>query len=114
MGSGSAEITQDVVRKLASLAKLELSPGQIETLSSELAAILDYMKVLHELSLDDAAPLSGFGSAARLSPDDPRPGLDPALSTREAKRVIEGHFAVPQVVDLTKRETPPGGRGDEG
>jgi aspartyl-tRNA(Asn)/glutamyl-tRNA(Gln) amidotransferase subunit C len=113
MGDESAKITTDVVRRLASLAKIRLSPEQIRSLSTELVSILDYMKVLDELSLEDVAPLAGLGAATPLRPDETRPSLDSSQALREAKRVLENHFAVPQVVDLTKRDAAPRGEGRE-
>jgi aspartyl-tRNA(Asn)/glutamyl-tRNA(Gln) amidotransferase subunit C len=113
MGGESAKITTDLVRRLASLAKLRLSPEQIRSLSSELVSILDYMKVLDELSLEDVAPLAALGAAVPLRPDETTPSLDSSLALREAKRALFDHFAVPQVVDLTKRETRSRGEGTE-
>lgn len=46
------------VRKVASLAKLELADAEVERLRGELGAILVYAQRLQSLNLDDVEPLT--------------------------------------------------------
>jgi aspartyl-tRNA(Asn)/glutamyl-tRNA(Gln) amidotransferase subunit C len=114
MTGETPKLTPDVVRRLGSLARLRLDPGEIESLAKDLASILSYMKVLDELSLEGVPPLAHpMDVAAPLCADEERPGIDPSLALREAPRIHEGHFAVPQVVELTRRDGPGAKEGNE-
>lgn len=48
---------EDVV-KVADLARLELTQDEIKQYQSQLSSILEYVKVLDELTLDDVLPTS--------------------------------------------------------
>ena len=50
------EINQDLVRKVAKLAKLELGEGEIETMRVDLRSILDYVETLDELDTEKIQP----------------------------------------------------------
>lgn len=51
-------LTAAQVRKVAGLAKLELSDAEVERLRGELGAILTYAQRLQSLNLDDVEPLA--------------------------------------------------------
>jgi aspartyl-tRNA(Asn)/glutamyl-tRNA(Gln) amidotransferase subunit C len=51
-------LTAAQVRKVASLAKLELGDAEVERLRGELGAILGYAQRLQGLNLDDVEPLT--------------------------------------------------------
>ena len=61
MGAESQDggaLTAAQVRKVASLAKLELGDAEVERLRGELGAILGYAQRLQGLKLDDVEPLA--------------------------------------------------------
>jgi aspartyl-tRNA(Asn)/glutamyl-tRNA(Gln) amidotransferase subunit C len=53
-----SEITTDVVSHLANLARIALTPEEIETLSGELGAILDNVAKVSEVATPDVAATS--------------------------------------------------------
>jgi aspartyl-tRNA(Asn)/glutamyl-tRNA(Gln) amidotransferase subunit C len=93
-------ITLDEVRHVAELARLSLDEDELETMRSQLDAILDYMAKLDELDVSKIDPT--FYSVpldAPLRPDELRPSLrrDEALAAAPASK--DGGFAVPKVLD---------------
>ncbi len=51
-----SRITQEEVRRVARLAQLSLSDGEVETLRADLDAILDYVEQLSTLDLEGVEP----------------------------------------------------------
>ncbi|MBL9021261.1 MAG: Asp-tRNA(Asn)/Glu-tRNA(Gln) amidotransferase subunit GatC [Myxococcales bacterium] len=95
-------VDQALVRRLASLVRLELTEDEQAHIASDLDRVLGYVAILDELDLQDAPPLAsvaGAGAASGLRPDEPRPSLSPELALREAPRTAEQGFAVPKFVD---------------
>lgn len=68
-----AEITKEEVAKLAKLARVGLSPEEIEALSTQMGEILDYVKQLDEIDTSSVEPTSQVT------------GLSNVLSTDEVK-----------------------------
>ncbi len=51
-------ITRDDVRKVAELARLELSDAELDRMTAELGSILDHIATLSELNTDHISPTS--------------------------------------------------------
>ena len=51
------ELSRDVVRKVAGLARLKVSEGELDSLVNDLSAILGYVQVLDEVDTTDVAPM---------------------------------------------------------
>jgi len=111
---------QDVLR-VAELANLELTEGEIETYASQLASILSFCEKLNDLDTANVEPLAqvleaGAGTrpsqqdvmaAQHLRPDSPRDAKVIADVVRHAPDAVEApvpYFRVPKVID----------RGNEG
>ena len=70
-------ITQDDVRKIAKLAKLRLTPQEIELYQSQFSKILDSMAELSKLDTKDVPPTTSvLGLSNVLREDIPRPFKD--------------------------------------
>ena len=54
---GSPPITTDDVAKVAALARLELTPAELDTFTGQLADILDHAADLSAIDLDGVEPL---------------------------------------------------------
>lgn len=93
-------ITSEEVLRIAGLAHLKLQPDEIARMSSELSAILAYVKQLEELDTS-AVPATAHVQIERLAlrPDEPAPSLPRDLALREAPRVADDGFSVPAFVD---------------
>jgi len=49
-------LSKDEVLKIAKLARLELSPDEVEMYSTQLSAILDYVETLNTLNVEGIEP----------------------------------------------------------
>jgi aspartyl-tRNA(Asn)/glutamyl-tRNA(Gln) amidotransferase subunit C len=91
--------TEDVA-KVALLARLRLSPAELETFTGQLSAIVDYVAQLQELDTTGVEPLAHGIEVRNVFREDVR---GPALPREQAlanapKRNSEG-FLVPAVLE---------------
>ncbi|HXT37833.1 MAG TPA: Asp-tRNA(Asn)/Glu-tRNA(Gln) amidotransferase subunit GatC [Chloroflexota bacterium] len=63
-------ITREDVRKVAALARLELSDGEVERMTIELGGILDHIATLSELKTDHISPTSQVLDLSNVLRDD--------------------------------------------
>lgn len=94
-------ITRADVEKIAELARLELSDQEIESFTTQLGSILDYMAKLNELDTSEVEPMSHCLEEAGDSSqrdDIVRPGIGQELATRNAPDAEGGYFKVPKVI----------------
>ncbi len=74
-------LTADDVKKVAHLARLDLSESEIATMTTQLGAILDYVQQLDALDVTDVVPttraieVSNVTRLDQLQPFANRPGL---------------------------------------
>jgi aspartyl-tRNA(Asn)/glutamyl-tRNA(Gln) amidotransferase subunit C len=91
------ELTE--VQKVARLARLALSDTELEESRQRLTAVLDYVRLLDELPLDDVAPLFHPVPLQNVFRDDqPGPSLAPELALANACRTDGRFFLVPQIL----------------
>lgn len=84
------------VKKLANLAKLELSASELEDFSVQLGDILAYVAKLKELSLVSGG-VAGVESKMKLRMDEVNNWQDPARLVGEAPEHESGLVKVPPV-----------------
>lgn len=90
----------DQVRKVARLARLDLSDADLPVLAQQLTAILGYMDQLTELDTESVAPLAHPLPVQNVfRPDELRPSLPVAEALRNAPARSGDFFAVPAVLD---------------
>jgi aspartyl-tRNA(Asn)/glutamyl-tRNA(Gln) amidotransferase subunit C len=99
----SSHLTPDDVRRLAALARLEITDAEVERLGGELGAILDYAAVVAEVNTTGVAPMSHVaagGDTPGWRADEPAPSLDrsTALETAPDADRAAGLFRVPRVI----------------
>jgi len=95
-----ARLTRDDAARIAALAKLEMTPDELERAARELASILDHFDVIARVDtsgVELAAP--GDGEDIRRA-DEVRQPLDPADTFRNAPDADResGLFRVPRVI----------------
>ena len=93
-------VSIDDVRRVAALARLELSSGEQERLTTELSRILDYMEKLNELDTDGVEPtahLTPDASVLRADESERFEALRELLS--QAPDLRENYFRVPRIID---------------
>jgi aspartyl-tRNA(Asn)/glutamyl-tRNA(Gln) amidotransferase subunit C len=97
---GSSKISIEVVRHVAKLAALALSPAEEARMQAELDSILEHMAELDELDVSAVAPtFHAVPMQAQLRPDVVVPCLARDELLRAAPAHESGAFAVPKVMD---------------
>jgi aspartyl-tRNA(Asn)/glutamyl-tRNA(Gln) amidotransferase subunit C len=94
-----AAISRDDVAHLAKLARIEMTPAELDHMASELEQILGAVKRVQEVATAEVAPTSHQLSMSNVFRDDVvKPSLtnDEALSGAPAK--AEERFKVPQIL----------------
>lgn len=101
-GAGRApeHLDRDRVAHLAGLARIALTPAEMDRLAGELSVVLDAVAQVQEVATDEVpatshpVPLSNV-----VRPDVPVPGLTQAEALSGAPAVDEGRFRVPRILE---------------
>jgi aspartyl-tRNA(Asn)/glutamyl-tRNA(Gln) amidotransferase subunit C len=95
-------LTPEEVRRIAALARLELTTAEVEMFAHQLAAILDYAGRLQHVATTDAPAdtLVPAAGEAELRADEVVPSLPRAAVLAEAPEADAeaGFFTVPRVL----------------
>lgn len=93
-------LTEDQVRWVAHLARLELSPAEISALTPQLAAIVAYVDQLGKLDTEGVEPLAHALPVCNVfREDEVAPSLPVAEALANAPRKLGDCYAVPAVLD---------------
>jgi len=93
-------IDREEVRRIAELARLEISEDELGRVAGQLSSVLDFMAQLRTLDLAGCEPTAFASPGAPLRPDVPgERGLDAESATAGAPEAEEGYFLVPAVVE---------------
>ena len=93
-------LTAEQVRWVAHLARLELTDAELETMTPQLSAIVDYVAQLQQVNTDGVEPMAHAVEVRNVfRGDEPAPSLpvDEALANAPARR--GDFYAVPAVLD---------------
>jgi aspartyl-tRNA(Asn)/glutamyl-tRNA(Gln) amidotransferase subunit C len=94
-----ARVTRADVEHVAMLARLALTADEIEQLTGELSAIVEYAAEVSALDTADVPPTAHPLPLVNVfRPDDPQPGLDRDEVLAEAPAAEEGQFRVPRIL----------------
>lgn len=92
-------ISQEEIKKIALLSRLEVKDDHISTVEKELSDILSYVAELNELDLDSVEPMAHAVPLHNVfREDEERPSLAHDLALSNAPESEEGYFKVPRVV----------------
>ena len=96
-------ITQTEVEKIADLANLELTAEEKQSLSVQLAAIVEYIDQLNELDTTGVKPWQQRSAGEAVSSpvtreDTVEAGLGQHKALDQSPDHDEGHFLVPRVI----------------
>ncbi len=98
--TGMAEIDADEVLRIAHLAHLTLDAGELERMTTELDAILAFVRQLEAVDVDAVPPTAHVELAALpLRADLSRPSFAREVALDQAPATHDGSFAVPAFVD---------------
>jgi aspartyl-tRNA(Asn)/glutamyl-tRNA(Gln) amidotransferase subunit C len=95
-------LSLDEVRRIAVLARLELSPEEEQLFAGQLSAILDYVEQLKALDVSGVEPMThalAAGDAAPLRDDEVRPSLGPDEALANAPEREGTCFRVPRIIE---------------
>ena len=96
----SHEITREDVEHVARLARLALTPDEVEQLAGELGLILDHAGDVAALDLGDVEPTAHpLPLINVLRADEVRPTLDRDEVLAAAPETEGGRFRVPRILD---------------
>jgi len=94
------KITEQQVRSVAGLARLELSEQEVASLSRQLTELVDYFRALDEL---DTADIEATSHAVPLAcpqrADEVRASIDRDAVLDQAPQRDREFFAVPRIID---------------
>lgn len=92
-------IQPDEVRTIAALARLRLSEAEIERMTHELDAILDYIDIVKNLDTENTEPMThAVPFDCPLRQDEPMPSLSVEDALQNAPRRRDSFFEVPRIV----------------
>ncbi len=96
------KISQDEVRKIATLAHLEFDDRELEEFSAQFQQILNYFEQLQQVKTSGVDPLTHpleEEPGTPLREDVRRPSLSNEEALAEAPKKSDGQFQVPRVID---------------
>lgn len=97
----SERLTQDVVAKVARLARLSLRADELEVATGQLSDMLDHFADIDALDLSDVEPMNQPYPLVNVLRDDvERQCLDRDEVLAVAPRVEDGRFRVPPIIGL--------------
>ena len=97
----SERLTPDVVAKVARLARLELTPEELDAATHHLGDMLDHFAEIDALDLSDVEPMNQAHPQVNVLRDDVEaPCLDRDEVLSAAPHVEDGRFRVPPIVGL--------------
>ncbi len=93
-------LTAAEVLWVAHLARLELSPAELQTLTPQLSAILDYVRQLQEVNTDGVEPMAHALEVHNVfRADEPAPSLPVGEALANAPDRRGDFYAVPAVLE---------------
>jgi aspartyl-tRNA(Asn)/glutamyl-tRNA(Gln) amidotransferase subunit C len=95
-------LSLEEVRRIAALARLNLSAEEERVFQGQLSAILEHVAVLAELDVSGVEPMThalAAGEAPALRADEPRPGLSHEEALRNAPARDGTAFRVPRIIE---------------
>lgn len=94
------KITKEEVKRIATLARLELSPEEEDLLTHQLDKIFQYMEKLDQLDTTTVEPLTQVGEITNAFREDRvvnRPATDALLSNAPARE--QNFIKVPKIIE---------------
>lgn len=93
-------ISEEEVRHVAKLAKLEFKPEEIAHFTEQMSDILDMVEQLNSVDTTDV-PVTTHGVVLKnvMRPDVAEPGTDRELLFKNVKTAEDGMIQVPAILD---------------
>ena len=92
-------LSREDVEKVSHLARLLLSPQELDRMTSQLSSIVDYVQQLSELDTDGVQPMAHAVELTNiLSEDRQRPSFDRQRMLASAPHHDDEYYRVPAVL----------------
>ena len=92
-------LSREDVEKVALLGRLRLTPGELDTMTAQLGAIVGYVDLLAELDTDDVEPMAHAVELTNVfRADEERPSLPLAEALANAPHQDGQFYLVPAVL----------------
>jgi aspartyl-tRNA(Asn)/glutamyl-tRNA(Gln) amidotransferase subunit C len=92
-------LTREDVEKVSLLARLRLDDEELDTLTSQLGQVVEYVRQLEELDTDSVAPMAHVADISNvLVADEWRPSLDREEALSNAPKRDDECYRVPAVL----------------
>lgn len=96
----SEQLTRADVLKVANLARLKLSEGEVEQFTSKLGQLLEYFNVLNEVETGEVDEMVHAVELSNVFRDDVvRPSLERSAALSNAPKTDGKFFLVPQILE---------------
>lgn len=93
-------LSDEMVRKVAHLARLRLSDAEVADLVPQLSKLLDYVEILNEVDTSDVEPMAHAVEQTNVFRDDePRPPQPREDALKNAPKTDGKYFLVPAILD---------------
>jgi len=93
-------IDEAQVRKVAKLARLDLSDSEVEEFAGQLSAILDYVERMNQLDTEDIEPLAHCLPISNVFREDVvKESLGTEKTLANAPEKDEAFFKVPKILE---------------
>ena len=93
-------LTPEQIRWVAHLARLELTDAELETMTQQLSAIVDYVNQLQQVNTDGVEPLAHALEIHNVfRADEPAPSLPVDEALANAPQRHGDFYAVPAVLE---------------
>ncbi len=97
-------LCREEVEEIAKLARLKLSPEEVDQFQEELTTILTYMDSLAEVNTDGVEPMThALAMDLRLRNDETEPSLDAEVAVASAPDQKNQYFRVPNIIKSAAR-----------
>lgn len=95
----SEQLSDDQVRQVAKLGRLQLTDQEVHHFAGQLSAVLDYVSKLNELNVEDAEPMAHAADVSNvLRKDQPQPGMPVEKALENAPDASGPFFKVPKIL----------------
>jgi aspartyl-tRNA(Asn)/glutamyl-tRNA(Gln) amidotransferase subunit C len=93
-------ISREEVAHLAMLARIDLTPAELDTMAGQLDVILDAVAQVQKVAADDVPATSHPIPLTNVTrPDVPRPGLTAEQALSGAPEAEDQRFRVPRILE---------------
>ncbi len=102
----SQKLTREDVTKVALLARLKLSDEELDTFTSQLSQVLQYVDVLNEVDTENIEPMAHAIEVSNVfREDEVQPSLPREAALQNAPLTDGSYYLVPQILENATPES---------